>query len=104
MNKRDIVLINIPFTDLSDKKLRPALILANVQDDLLCCFISSILESETKNDVILKKDKTNNLKVDSVIKCGKLFTLHSSLVEWKIGVINKKIYDQVAEKLMQLIG
>lgn len=103
MNKRDIVLISVPFTDLSERKLRPALILAKVQDDLLCCFISSNLGTETENDVIVKKDRKNNLKADSVIKCGKLFTLHQSLVEWKIGKLDEKDYELVAKKITRLI-
>lgn len=104
MNKRDIVLISIPFTDLSERKIRPALVLVKIKDDLLCCFISSNLNTETKHDVVVKKNKKNNLKVDSVIKCGKLFTLHQSLVEWKIGKLSERDYQIVANKLMKLIA
>ncbi len=104
MNKRDIILISIPFTDLSERKIRPALILAKIKDDLLCCFISSNLETETKHDLVVKKDNKNNLKVDSVIKCGKLFTLHKSLVEWKIGRLDERDYELTARKLIKLIA
>jgi len=104
MKRRDIVLISIPFTDLSERKIRPALVLSVIQEDLLCCFVSSNLETETENDVAVTKDSKNHLKVDSVIKCGKLFTLHQSLVEWKIGKLDEKTYQSVARKLTRLIA
>lgn len=104
MKKKDIILISIPFTDLSERKLRPALVLATVQEDLLCCFISSRLENKTDHDVLIKKDNKNNLKVDSIIKCGKLFTLHQSLAEWKLGRLDKGSYKSVVGKLTELIG
>lgn len=103
MNKCEIVLINVPHTDLSSKKIRPALVLAKIQDDLLCCFISSNVDHVSSADVLVKKSKENNLKVDSLIKCGKLFTLHSSLVEWTLGSLEKPLYEVVKNKLKMLI-
>jgi len=41
MAKGDIVLITFPFTDLSGSKLRPAVILAETEEDLTVCFPSS---------------------------------------------------------------
>lgn len=103
MNKRDIILINAPFTDLSEKKIRPALVLARIQDDLLICFISSKTNSSAPHDVFIKADKTNNLRVDSSIQCNKLFTLHQSLSKGILGVISTKIYDAVSQKIIALI-
>lgn len=104
MKKRDIVLINVPFTDLSEVKLRPALIIGKIQDDFLCCFISSNATVRGRYDVFVKKDGKNNLKADSIIKCGKLFTLHNSLIEKKIGVVNSDTYNAVTQKIIKIIG
>jgi mRNA interferase MazF len=103
MKKRDIVLINVPFTDLSEVKLRPALIIGKIHDDFLCCFISSNAAAKTKQDVFVKKNTANNLKIDSVIKCGKLFTLHNSLIEKKIGLLSADLYDMVVKKITGII-
>jgi mRNA interferase MazF len=103
MQKRDIILVRIPFTDLSEAKLRPALVLGKLQDDNLCCFISSNIQTKTTHDVIVQKNSQNNLAVDSVIKGGKLFTLHNSLIEKKIGVIQEDVYKMVIKKLIGII-
>jgi mRNA interferase MazF len=41
MAKGDIVLITLPFTDLSGSKLRPAVVLAGTGLDLTVCFITT---------------------------------------------------------------
>jgi len=103
MQKKDIVLIKIPFTDLSEAKLRPALILGHILDDYLCCFISSNVQAKTVHDVVIKKNVQNKLKVDSIIKCGKLFTLHWSLIEKGIGTLSLNEYKAVIKKIMAII-
>ncbi len=103
MNKRNIVLLPIPFTDLSEMKLRPALVLAKIQEDLLCCFISSQIHTKGGNDVAVRMTPENKLKAHSIIKCGKIFTLHQSLVKQALGILDQKIYDQVTRKIINLI-
>ena len=103
MQKKDIVLIEVPFTDLSERKLRPALVLGRVQEDYLCCFISSNPKTRESQDVAIQKNGQNNLRVDSVIKCGKLFTLHQTLVERKIGVVGSGEYEKVVKMIMTII-
>lgn len=103
MKKGDIVLIQFPFTDFSEKKLRPVLVLGGDRDDLLVCFITSIISNLSDSDVFLKKDHQNNLKLDSVVKCFKLYTLHSSLVERKFGKIHPSTYQLVVDKIKNLI-
>jgi hypothetical protein len=53
--------------------------------------------------VLIKKDAKNNLKVNSVIKCGKIFTLHYSLVDRRLGNTDQKTYDDVIQKIIRII-
>ena len=103
MKKYDIILANTPYTDLSDLQLRPALVMANLKEDLLICFISSRVHKKGQNDILLKASPQNKLKVDSIIRCGKIFSLHHSLAETKIGMIDKKTYERVVQKIMKII-
>jgi mRNA interferase MazF len=50
--KAKIVLIHFPFTDLTDSKLRPALVIHESENDVVVAFISSkipnhLLDSDT---------------------------------------------------------
>lgn len=104
MNKKDIILINVPFTDLSDRKLRPALIIGKTQDDFIVCFISSKESNYTKCDTCIIANKQNGLRVNSIIKCAKLFTLHHSLIKVKLGIIDKDIYNKVIKNIVNIIN
>lgn len=64
MTKGDIVLIAFPFTDLSGSKLRPAVVLAQVADDITVCFITSRLESRESTDVVIEPNESNGIRSD----------------------------------------
>jgi mRNA interferase MazF len=61
MNKGDIVLIPFPFTDLSGIKNRPALILADGEDDITESFITSQLKWQEDFDLRIAPSDTNGL-------------------------------------------
>jgi len=75
----DIILIPFPFADLSNTKVRPAVLIAETQDrykDLVVCAISSIIPKNiSKREVFLSPNRTNNLRVDSIIKIDRIVTL-----------------------------
>jgi len=103
MKKRDIILMNAPFTNLSEKKIRPALVLEKIEDDLLICFISSKKNKTDEYDVFVKADGVNKLRVDSVIKCNKIFTLHVSLSKGVLGKTPPEVYKAVVQKIIKII-
>ncbi len=101
----DIVLIEIPFTDLSATKKRPACVLSARGDDCLVAFLTSRLSQARQGDVILRKNSANGLMVDSAVLVDKLFTSHTSLIERKLGVCStlerQEIINAVIKKLQQ---
>lgn len=102
--KGDVVVIRIPFTDLSSDKKRPALVIANLDgEDLILCQITSKeplnnFVKLTQKDFILSK-----LDVNSFVRVDKIFTLDSKMIEYKIGKITQDKITQVETKLIQII-
>lgn len=72
MQKGSIILITFPFTDLSGTKLRPAVILAEINSDVTVCFITSQKSWTELTDVHLIPNAVNNLKKPSLIRTSKI--------------------------------
>lgn len=91
--KWDIVMLNFPFSDFKNFKLRPVLI----WDDLWYDFIvMPITSSQINNfwEYFLPKDNKNNLKVDSYLKPFNINTIDKSIIVWKLWfVTEEKIID-----------
>ncbi len=68
MIKGDIILIPFPFTNLTDNKLRPAIILISTPDDLTLSFITTQLKWEESIDIKLEPSFENGLKKTSLIR------------------------------------
>ncbi len=102
--KGDVVVIRIPFTDLTADKKRPALVIANLGgEDLILCQITS--KEPLSNFVKLtEKDfSTTNLDVTSFVRIDKIFTLDSKMTEYKIGRISQNKITEVETKLIKII-
>jgi mRNA interferase MazF len=87
--------VPFPFTDLSAVKQRPALILSpkrlnNVRNDLIVAAISSQIPNAIGEDEILLSaadQRTAGLPKASIIKLGKIFTIHQGLIRKKLGCV-----------------
>jgi mRNA interferase MazF len=89
MSKGDIVLFPFPFTDLSDSKLRPAVVLVASDYDIVVAFITSQLKWSISNTISLASSNENGLKVDSFLRLDKLATIDRMLVVGKLGRLNQ---------------
>ena len=106
--KGKIVLIPFPFTDLTDSKVRPALVLYDGPKDVVVLFISSripLVPSET--DVVLKEGQPgfaeSGLKLSSVIKLNKIATLLKELVVGELGFLEEPKKKEVNTKLSLIL-
>ena len=106
-NKGDIVLVNFPFSDLSSIKTRPAIVLKDLseQNVLLSQITTKINPNFERYEIFLKiKDCNNGLKMDSIVRCDQLFTLHKSLIIKKLGYINNKsVISEIFSKLKLML-
>ena len=106
VQRGDVVIINHPFSDASGSKVRPALVVqSDSRNSLLRETIVVLISKNLKHigtdqtQVLIKistpAGKASGLRVDSSVKCGKLFTLHEDLIRKKIGVLSVPLMQQI---------
>jgi len=108
-NQGDIILVPFLFSDLSNIRQRPVLVLSNLEynknsNDIITCGITSNLKDTNCSVLIENKDMLEgNLVIMSRIKVDKLFTLEKTIINKKLGRINKEIFNRVKKELFKLI-
>jgi mRNA interferase MazF len=88
----DIILIPFPFAEMADKKVRPAVVVAVTKDkfkDIIVCAISSVLPTKiSENEMIIKPQNVNNLRVQSVVKVDRIVTLPRKDIIHELGKLS----------------
>ncbi|MFA6006535.1 MAG: type II toxin-antitoxin system PemK/MazF family toxin [Candidatus Paceibacterota bacterium] len=109
MSKRGlIVLTPFPYSDLSEAKVRPAVVIAehSASEDFVVAFISTNTERTDPMDVLIKRTDPHfartGLKSDSVIRVAKLATLDRRIILGDIGIIDEDHMKQVKSRLKKL--
>jgi len=103
MKKGTIVLIPFPFTDLKGSKIRPAVVLCKTDLDVTISFITSELRWMTESDVLIFPSFSNGLKITSLIRTGKIATIHSDLVFGELGELSNAEITELNNGLKKLL-
>jgi mRNA interferase MazF len=104
--KGKIILIPVPYTDLTAAKLRPALVIFEGRQDLIVAAITTSLVNASEFDVFISNkypefNKTG-LKAPSVLKLTKISTVRKDLAEGELGDIQGNLRDEVNENLKRI--
>jgi len=108
-NCGEIVLIQFPFTNLTESKIRPALALSEKGDDVIVIGIFSKVP-EVLEESWFRVEETapwfiqTGLKKTSVIKTEKIAVIHKSLVKKKIGSLPDDELIPVKEKIRKTLN
>lgn len=102
MGKADIILVPFPFTNLSDTKIRPCLVLIDAEFDVTVSFITTQTGWNDNASVIIKPSATNGLKKESLIRLNKLATIDKELIIGSIGILSKDEIGKVNVKLKEI--
>ncbi len=109
--KGTIILVPFPFTDLSESKVRPAVVLSDdlKGEDVVVAFISSHKPKKLQSlDItIVRSDEAfskTGLKTDSIIKIDKIATLDKKIILGELGRIYKNTEREIAKKIKILFG
>jgi mRNA interferase MazF len=100
-----VVLLPFPFSDLSQSKLRPVLLLADAgRGDWIACQITSNAYADSRA-VVLADDAfaDGGLRRLSYARPGKLFTASESLVSARAGTLKASVLTQVRNAVVALI-
>ena len=109
-----VALVRFPYTDLSDSKVRPAVIVTadtylTQADDVLCAFLSSVLPDPLlPTDIILSSThpdfRRTGLKRSSVLRTHKLMLLDREPVYSKLGDLSPILVKQMNAALTDALG
>ena len=100
-----VVILPFPFSDLSRKKLRPALLLSDAgQGDWIACQITSNPYADTRAITLTDSDFVEGgLQRTSYLRPGKLFTCHESLPVNTAGALSKAALQQARTAVIRMI-
>ena len=103
--KGDVVVIPFPFSDLSQSKRRPALVLAPLQgnDTILCQITSKNIKDNYAISVDEADFESGSLKQAGNIRPNRLFTADTHIILYRIGIIKKNKLNQVINKVVEII-
>ena len=103
----DIIVVKFPFTDGSEFKKRPALVvsneLVNKTGDYLIVQITSKINNDGLSVSIENNDFLLNLPLKSYIRTHKIFTVNESLVLSKITTASPNFLKIISGKIYKLI-
>lgn len=92
MKTGDIVVVEYPFSNLFQTKIRPAVVVTITSDkhkDVVLCLISSVVPHKlNKREILLQPDDVNNLRASSVIKVYRIATVQQSKIIASIGKLS----------------
>ena len=101
------MLVPFPFSNLSRKKYRPALVMSNnIYNSKFLDFIAIPLTSNpnARDDTVLIDTASGSLPLRSVAKVDKIFSIEQSLVVRTFGQVRQDIFDSIRSELLNLIS
>ena len=100
-----VVLIPFLFSDLSESKLRPAVVLAEIsREDFVCCQVTSNPYADPNAVELTEEDfAEGTLKRVSYARPGKLFTWNLQLFEGVVGVLEDDLRAEIVNRIVRLL-
>ena len=99
-----VVLVPFPFSDLSQSKLRPAVVLADAErGDWILCQVTSNAYADTRGVELRESDFAHGgLQLLSYARPAKLFTAHRSLVVSQVGELRAESLNRLMDQVISI--
>ncbi len=105
VNQKELVLLPVPFSNLAERKVRPALVVSNnsfnkKSDDFIAVPLTSVIKDEPYSVLLNQPDLlSGKLIKPSRIRVDKIFAVNKNLVSMKIGLIKENILAKVKSEI-----
>lgn len=106
-NQGDIVLIPYPYTDLSNTKKRPVVIISKDsinKQNFIVSKITSVIRNDQFTFPIKDTDTETKLRFKSEVRTNEIFTVHKSLIIKNLTSFKKEPLKQLSEKIKENIS
>jgi mRNA interferase MazF len=103
--KGDVVVVPFPFSDLTQAKRRPALIVASLEGkDLILCQITSQIISDRYAIILQSSDfSEGGLSQNSNIRPNRLFTADRGIILYKAGQVKLEKLNETIAKIVEIL-
>ncbi len=104
--KGDVVVVLFPFSDLSNAKKRPALVVADLsgEDVILCQITSQTITDAYVIPLTVDDFSEGHLSQESNIRPNRLFTADSRIIQYCAGKTTTEKIEQVIRKIIQILS
>ncbi len=103
--KGEVVVAPFPFSDLSQAKRRPALVVAELTgDDVLLCQITSRTVADQYALPLESADfASGGLRQHSNIRPNRLFTAEGEIILYRTGILTTEKIQEVVDKIVEIV-
>ncbi|MEQ9550594.1 MAG: type II toxin-antitoxin system PemK/MazF family toxin [Coleofasciculus sp. G3-WIS-01] len=103
--KGDVVVVPFPFSDLTQAKRRPSLVVAVLSgDDLILCQITSRAVTDEYAVVIESDDfSSGELRQSSNVRPNRLFTADKQIILYKAGQLKLEKMNEVITRIVEIL-
>ena len=103
--KGDIVVVPFPFSDLTQAKRRPVLVIAELKgDDVI---LSQITSQNVKDDYSIslapEEFESGNLNKKSNIRPNRIFTADQKILLYKVGHLKKEKTEETISRIVDIL-
>ena len=103
--KGDVVIVPFPFSDLTQAKRRPALILAELEGD--DCILCQITSQRIRDQYAIELDdadfESGGLKQKSQIRPNRLFTADTRIILYRAGHLKPEKVREVLARVVEIL-
>lgn len=103
--KGDVVVLPFPFSDLTQAKRRPALVLAGLEgeDCILCQITSQTIRDKYAVNVDDRDFETGKLKRKSNLRPNRVFTVDVGIILYQVGRLKTTKVNEVIDELVEIL-